>query len=90
VAHGRLLVVDAAGRVPVEWSGRRPEGPWAMDTDGTARLVTVPTTGDAPPDDAVLLGEAEGVAYWATRDTAELVPGEDPVDRATCAPRAPP
>ena len=78
----RLLVVDAAGRVPVAWTGRRPEGPWAMDTDGTARLVTVPTTGDVPPDDAVLLGEADGVAYWAVRDAGELVPGEDPVDRA--------
>ena len=53
-----------------------------MDTDGTAHLVTVPTTGDAPPEEAVLLGEADGVAYWAVRDPAELVPGEDPVDRA--------
>jgi NAD+ diphosphatase len=52
-----------------------------MDTDGTARLVTVPTSGDAPPEEAVLLGEADGVAYWAVRDPAELVPGEDPVDR---------
>jgi NAD+ diphosphatase len=78
----RLLVVDAAGRVPVAWTGRRPEGPWAMDTDGTARLVTVPTTGDVPPDEAVLLGEADGVAYWAVRDAGDLVPGEDPVDRA--------
>ena len=30
----------------------------------------------------MLLGEADGVAYWAVRDPAELVPGEDPVDRA--------
>ena len=78
----RLLVVDAAGRAPIRWSGRRPEGPWGMDTDGTAHLVTMPTTGDVPPEDAVLLGEADGVAYWAVRDPAELVPGEDPVDRA--------
>ena len=78
----RLLVVDADGRVPIEWTGRAPEGPWGMDTDGTARLVTVPTTGDSPPDDAVLLGEADGTAYWAVRDAGELVPGEDPVDRA--------
>src|SRR4029079_3003386 len=35
----RVLVVDAAGRVPIRWTGRRPEGPWAMDTDGTAQLV---------------------------------------------------
>jgi NAD+ diphosphatase len=78
----RVLVVDAAGRAPVAWTGRAPEGPWGMDTDGVARLVTVPTTGDAPPEEAVLLGEADGVAYWAVRDPAELVPGEDPVDRA--------
>ena len=51
-----------------------------MDTDGTARLVTVPTAGDEPPAEAVLLGEANGTAYWAVRE--ELVPGEDPVDRA--------
>ena len=83
----RLLVVDGDGRVPVEWSGRAPEGPWGMDTDGAARLVTVPTTGDGPPADAVLLGEADGTAYWAVRSapgggTGELVPGEDPVTRA--------
>jgi NAD+ diphosphatase len=78
----RLLVVDAAGRVPIEWTGRAPEGPWGMDTDGTARLVTTPTTGDAPPPDAVLLGEADGTAYWAVREREELVPGEDPVERA--------
>jgi NAD+ diphosphatase len=78
----RVLVVDAAGRVPIEWTGPAPEGPWGMDTDGTARLVTMPTTGDAPPPDAVLLGEADGVAYWTVRDPVELVPGEDPVDRA--------
>ena len=78
----RLLVVDHEGRVPVEWTGPAPQGQWGMDTDGTARLVTVPTTGDAPPADAVLLGEADGVAYWARRDPTGLVPGEDPVARA--------
>src|SRR5690349_21749811 len=35
----RVLVVDEAGRVPVAWTGRAPEGPWGMDTDGTARVV---------------------------------------------------
>jgi NAD+ diphosphatase len=80
--EARLVVVDTEGRVPIDWTGRAPEGPWGMDTDGTARLVTVPTTGDSPPEDAVLLGEAEGRAYWAVRDAGELVPGEDPVDRA--------
>ncbi len=76
----RLVVVDAAGRAPVAWSGRPPEGPWGMDTDATARLVTVPTRGDAPPADAVLLGEADGTAYWAVR--SEVVPDGHPVDRA--------
>jgi NAD+ diphosphatase len=78
----RLVVVDAACRVPVAWDGRRPEGPWGMDSDGTAHLVTMPTTGTEPPADAVLLGEADGTAYWALRDPTDLVPGEDPVDRA--------
>jgi NAD+ diphosphatase len=53
-----------------------------MDTDGTAHLVTMPTTGDAPPADAVLLGEADGTAYWAVRQHGELVPGEDPTTLA--------
>jgi NAD+ diphosphatase len=74
----RLVVVDEAGRTPVEWTGRPPEGPWGMDTDGTAHLVMMPTTGDAPPSEAVLLGEADGTAYWAVRERGELVPGEDP------------
>jgi NAD+ diphosphatase len=78
----RLVVVDEAGRTPVEWTGRPPEGPWGMDTDGTAHLVTMPTTGDTPPADAVLLGEADGTAYWAVRQHGELVPGEDPTTLA--------
>jgi NAD+ diphosphatase len=78
----RLVVVDEAGRTPVEWTGRPPEGPWGMDTDGTAHLVTMPTTGDAPPADAVLLGEADGTAYWAVRQHGELVHGEDPTTLA--------
>jgi NAD+ diphosphatase len=78
----RLVVVDAAGRTPIRWSGRPPEGPWGMDTDATAHLVTLPTTSDEPPDDAVLLGEADGTAYWAMREVGDLVPGEDPVERA--------
>ena len=78
----RLVVVDDAGRVPIEWSGHAPEGPWGMDTDGTARLVTLPTTGTGPPADAVLLGETGGTAYWAVRASDDPVPGEDPVERA--------
>ena len=91
----RQVVVDADGRVPVEWTGAAPEGPWGMDTDGTARLVTAPTTGDTPSADAVLLGEADGTAYWAVRAAKEgsagagaardgdgPAPGEDPVTLA--------
>ena len=78
----RVLVLDAAGRAPIAWSGRAPQGDWAMDADGTARLVTMPTTGDAPPADAVLLGESDGTAYWTVRDPRADVPGEDPVSRA--------
>ena len=69
-ATARLVVVDEAGRAPVRWNGRAPQGPWGTDTDATAELVTVPTVGDGPPDDAVLLGEADGVAYWAVRNAA--------------------
>ncbi len=51
--------------------------------DGSgARLLTRPTTGDAPPDDAVLLGEHDGIAYWAIRGQVDLVAGEDPTDWA--------
>jgi NAD+ diphosphatase len=52
----RLVVVDERGRTPV-----------AVAADGTATLRTRPTSGDAPPDDAVLLGEGDGVAYWGVR-----------------------
>ena len=61
-----------------------------MDTDGTAHLVTVPTTGDAPPEEAVLLGEADGVAYWAVRDPPNSCPGRTRWTARTCAPPAPP
>jgi NAD+ diphosphatase len=70
----RLVVVDDKGRTPVDWgAGGPPEGPWDTVTEDGARLRTRPTSGDAPPPDAVLLGEADGVAYWAVRREA----GED-------------
>jgi NAD+ diphosphatase len=79
----RLVAVDEGGRTPVEWTGARPDAPWGTgvdDTGATARLVTRPTTGDVPVEGAVLLGEADGVAYWAVREAG--APGEDPVERA--------
>jgi hypothetical protein len=86
----RLLVVDADGRVPIEWTGRAPEGPWGMDTDGTARLVTVPTTGDSPPEGAVLLGEAEGTPTGRSVNRRIWCRGRIPSAGRTCARPGPP
>ncbi|NUT50967.1 MAG: NAD(+) diphosphatase, partial [Saccharothrix sp.] len=49
----RVLTVDAQGRTLV--------------ADQGSRLVDRPATelGDEPPDTAVLLGEQDGVAFWA-------------------------
>ncbi|OZM83658.1 NAD(+) diphosphatase [Pseudonocardia sp. MH-G8] len=70
----RLVVVDDKGRTPVDWGAAGPPaGPWDTVTEDGARLRTSPTSGDTPPADAVLLGEAEGVAYWGVRREA----GED-------------
>jgi NAD+ diphosphatase len=70
----RLVVVDDKGRTPVDWGATgRPAGPWDAVTENGARLRTSPTSGDTPPADAVLLGEADGVAYWGVRREA----GED-------------
>jgi NAD+ diphosphatase len=60
----RLVVVDERGRTPVE-----------VDADGTTVLRTRPTTGDTPLEGAVLLGEADDVAYWGVRGPAD---GDDP------------
>ena len=55
--RARLLVVDDRGRTQVDWDGG----------DSVATVRTRPSTGDTPPEDAVLLGETEDVAYWAVR-----------------------
>jgi NAD+ diphosphatase len=79
----RLVVLDEGGRTPVEWGDvRGPRDRWDMIDGSGARLLTRPTTGDAPPDDAVLLGEHDGIAYWAIRGQVDLVAGEDPTDWA--------
>jgi NAD+ diphosphatase len=68
----QLVVVDSEGRTPVDWEGSGPpEGGWDVIDGSGARLRTRPTTGAAPYDGAVLLGEAEGVAYWAVRGSAD-------------------
>ena len=70
------------GRTPVEWHGDGPpEGGWDVMDGSGARLRTSPTTGDTPIEGAVLLGEADGIAYWAVRGEADAV--AVPMDRAS-------
>ncbi|WP_219412994.1 NAD(+) diphosphatase [Pseudonocardia nigra] len=66
----RLVLIDEKGRAPVDWgTAGPPDGPWDAATREWARLRTRPTAGELPPPDAVLLGEADGVAYWAMRSS---------------------
>lgn len=74
--RAQVVVVDQVGRTPVDWK------------DGEARLRMRPAVDLAPtpPPDAVLLGEADGVGYWAMRGEPEpLIGGEtgwaDPAER---------
>lgn len=84
-AKARLVVVDARGRTPVVWDDAPAAAPdvatGRWDTGGSARLDTRPTGGEEPPEDAVLLGEADGTAYWAVRgepDPFGAEPWDDP------------
>lgn len=56
--RARVVLVDPQGRSPVEQDGA-----------GSLRLTTASTAllGPSVPDGAVLLGEEDGVAYWAVR-----------------------
>jgi NAD+ diphosphatase len=90
-AGARVVVVDERGRTPVSWDaaprGRFDEGDgasWDVATGAGATLRTKPAAdvAAAPPEDAVLLGEAEGVAYWALRGAPDLVAGDDPSEWA--------
>ena len=80
----RLVVVDDEGRTPVEWAVR-PDGPrgdapgWDAVSGEGARLRTRPTTGNLPAEDAVLLGEHDGTAYWAMRGAID-VGNDDPAE----------
>jgi NTP pyrophosphohydrolases containing a Zn-finger, probably nucleic-acid-binding len=84
----RVVVVDAEGRTPVEWRDGPAAGgfeagdtvTWDAAAGSGGRLRTRPSTGDAPPDGAVLLGERDGTAYWAVRGAIDLVAGDDPSD----------
>lgn len=86
-ATAQLVVVDADGRTPVVWDDE-PDSGFAVadagswDVGGGARLKTRAATGDAPPPEAVLLGERDGVAYWAVRGKPDLVAGDDPSEWA--------
>lgn len=82
-ATAQLVVVDAEGRTPVEWDDVPDVGflvgdANSWDRGSGARLRTRPATGAAPPPDAVLLGEADGVAYWAVRGRPDVAAGDDP------------
>lgn len=82
----RLVVVDAEGRTPVRWRDEPGQG-FAVEDAGTwdvaygsgGTLRTRPTSGDVPPDGAVLLGEADGTAYWAVRGAMDPFE-DDPAD----------
>ena len=85
----QLVVVDARGRTPVVWEGQRATGEdlaaGRWDAGGAVRLDTRPTSGDGPPEDAVLLGEADGTAYWAVRGEPDPFGSEPRDDEANWA-----
>jgi NAD+ diphosphatase len=83
----QLVVVDDEGRTPVEWTDAPSAGfevgdAGSWDRGGTAHLRTRPTEGDTPTEGAVLLGEQDGVAYWAVRGKPDVFAGDDPTDWA--------
>ncbi|MCW2718640.1 MAG: diphosphatase [Pseudonocardiales bacterium] len=85
----RLVVVDDQGRTPVSWDAAvgsgfavADAGSWDVAHGAGATLKTRATTGATPTEGAVLLGEADGVAYWAIRGKPDLVAGDDPSDWA--------
>lgn len=66
-ATGRVILVDRKGRTPVR--------------AGATELATRPTSGELPQD-ALLLGELDGVGYWALFSDEELREGVVSPDRA--------
>ncbi len=85
----RLVVVDDQGRTPVSWDAAPEAGfsvgdanSWDVADGAGATLRTRATTGATPAEGAVLLGERDGVAYWAVRGKPDLVAGDDPSEWA--------
>ena len=83
----QLVVVDDKGRTPVEWSDSPTSGfqvgdagSWDVGHGSSARLKTRATSGATPTEGAVLLGESDGVAYWAVRGKPDLLAGDDPAE----------
>ncbi|CAO5233265.1 NAD(+) diphosphatase [Frankia sp. AgKG'84/4] len=60
-AGARVLIVDADSCVPVVW----PEPASAHSTQPRLWTRAATELAGSPPPDALLLGEADGVAYWA-------------------------
>ncbi|KJE22586.1 Zn-finger containing NTP pyrophosphohydrolase [Frankia torreyi] len=85
-ATARVVLVDEEGRSPVRW-GPPVDGsgadavPGVDDAGANPRLWMPPATevAGSPPPDALLLGEADGVAYWAVRGGAEQTAAGDEV-----------
>ncbi|ANY05897.1 NAD(+) diphosphatase [Pseudonocardia sp. HH130630-07] len=86
-AKARVVVVDEAGRTPVDWetapgSGFREADAAAWDRaagrNGHVRTRAGADLADAPPAEAVLLGERDGVPYWAVRGGPARVAADDP------------
>ncbi len=72
-AKAQVVVVDEQGRTPLR----------ALTGAGRATEYEVATKagvefGASPPEGASLLGEHEGVAYWAVRGRPSLIAGDDP------------
>lgn len=69
----RVVVVDERGRTPV-----RPAVGGAVGGEYEVLTRPAPELAPTPPDEATLLGEHDGVAYWAVRGWPSLVDGDDP------------
>ncbi|HWN31368.1 MAG TPA: NAD(+) diphosphatase [Pseudonocardia sp.] len=65
----KVLVVDDKGRAPIR-----------LDANNEYAVVTRPGPdfGSEPPSNASLLGEQDGVDYWAVRGAPSLIEGDDP------------
>ena len=85
-ATARVVVVDESGRTPVDWEvepGREfrevDAAAWddAAGRGGHVRTRAGTDVAAEPPAEAVLLGEREGVPYWAVRVGTERTADSD-------------